>query len=118
MVTYFFFKNIAFGLTIFIFNMHTKASGQTVYNDWLMSSFNIFFTNFPVLALGILDQDVKPQSSMEVPELYTQQSLFAVRLFLSPSSGLHTPYSMNSLFSELFFMLSSLSFFAVLSDTP
>ena len=49
MVTYFFFKNIAFGLTIFIFNMHTKASGQTVYNDWLMSSFNIFFTNFPVL---------------------------------------------------------------------
>lgn len=72
MVTYFFFKNIAFGLTIFIFNMHTKASGQTVYNDWLMSSFNIFFTNFPVLALGILDQDVKPQSSMEVPELYRE----------------------------------------------
>ena len=72
MVTYFFFKNIAFGLTIFIFNMHTNASGQTVYNDWLMSSFNIFFTNFPVLALGILDQDVKPQSSMEVPELYRE----------------------------------------------
>ena len=66
MVTYFFFKNIAFGLTIFIYNLLTNASGQTVYNDWLMSSFNIFFTNFPVLALGILDQDVRP-SALEVP---------------------------------------------------
>ena len=32
MVTYFFFKNIAFGLTIFIYNLLTNASGQTVYN--------------------------------------------------------------------------------------
>ena len=63
MVTYFFFKNIAFGLTIFIYNLLTNASGQTVYNDWLMSSFNIFFTNFPVLALGILDQDDAPRAS-------------------------------------------------------
>ena len=72
MVTYFFFKNIAFGLTIFIYNLLTNASGQTVYNDWLMSSFNIFFTNFPVLALGILDQDVRPKSALEVPALYKE----------------------------------------------
>ena len=72
MVTYFFYKNVAFGVTIFLYNMHTNASGQTVYNDWLMSSFNIFFTNFPVLALGVLDQDVKPQSSMEIPQLYRE----------------------------------------------
>ena len=75
MVTYFFYKNIAFGLTIFIYNMHTNASGQVVYNDWLMSSFNIFFTNFPVLALGILDQDVRPQSCLEFPELYKETQL-------------------------------------------
>jgi phospholipid-transporting ATPase len=72
MVTYFFYKNIAFGLTIFIYNMHTNASGQVVYNDWLMSSFNIFFTNFPVLALGILDQDVRPSSSLKYPALYKE----------------------------------------------
>jgi len=72
MVTYFFYKNIAFGLTIFIYNMHTNASGQVVYNDWLMSSFNIFFTNFPVLVLGILDQDVRPSSSLKYPALYKE----------------------------------------------
>lgn len=72
MVTYFFFKNVAFGVTIFMYNMHTNASGQTVYNDWLMSSFNIFFTNFPVLVLGVLDQDVKPQSSLQIPQLYRE----------------------------------------------
>jgi hypothetical protein len=38
----------------------------------LMSSFNIFFTNFPVLALGILDQDVRPSSSLKYPALYKE----------------------------------------------
>jgi hypothetical protein len=46
-----------------------------VYNDWLMSSFNIFFTNFPVLALGVLDQDVRPQSCLECPELYKETQM-------------------------------------------
>jgi len=28
MVTYFFYKNLAFGLTLFLYNLHSKASGQ------------------------------------------------------------------------------------------
>ena len=72
MVTYFFYKNLAFGLTLFMYNLHAAASGQVVYNDWLMSAFNIFFVAFPVIALGILDQDVNQRSCLQFPQLYRQ----------------------------------------------
>lgn len=72
MVTYFFYKNIAFGLTLFAYNLETRASGQVVYNDWLMSAFNIFFVSLPVLALGCFDQDVNQKSCVQFPHLYKQ----------------------------------------------
>ena len=72
MVTYFFYKNLAFGLTLFAYNLTTRASGQVVYNDWLMSGFNIFFVSLPVLALGCLDQDVNQRSCVSFPHLYRQ----------------------------------------------
>lgn len=72
MVTYFFYKNLAFGLTLFMYNLETRASGQVVYNDWLMSGFNIFFVSLPVLALGCLDQDVNQRSCLQFPQLYRQ----------------------------------------------
>ena len=72
MVCYFFYKNLAFGLTIFIYNLHAAASGQVIYNDWLMSSFNIFFVCYPVIILGLFDQDVRPDSSLKHPELYSE----------------------------------------------
>ena len=72
MVTYFFYKNIAFGLTLFAYNLETRASGQVVYNDWLMSAFNIFFVSLPVLALGCFDQDVNQRSCVQFPHLYKQ----------------------------------------------
>ena len=72
MVTYFFYKNLAFGLTLFAYNLETRASGQVVYNDWLMSAFNIFFVSLPVLALGCFDQDVNQRSCLLFPHLYKQ----------------------------------------------
>ncbi|TKY64338.1 phospholipid-transporting ATPase 4 [Spatholobus suberectus] len=40
MICYFFYKNIAFGLTIFYFEAFTGFSGQSVYDDWYMILFN------------------------------------------------------------------------------
>ena len=37
-----------------------------------MSSFNIFFVCYPVIILGLFDQDVRPDSSLKHPELYTE----------------------------------------------
>ncbi|KAK9724312.1 hypothetical protein RND81_05G063200 [Saponaria officinalis] len=52
MICYFFYKNITFGLTLFWFETHSAFSAQPAYNDWYMSTYNVFFTALPVIALA------------------------------------------------------------------
>jgi magnesium-transporting ATPase (P-type) len=71
-VGYFFYKNIAFTLTQFWFNMYTGYSGERFYDDWYQSLYNVVFTALPVIAVGIFDQ----VSSPLIPSFCTQsQSL-------------------------------------------
>ena len=70
MVVYFFYKNILFGLTLFYFNAFAFFSGQTVYNAWSMTFYNVIFTVFPVLVIGTFDQDVSPAKALLFPRLY------------------------------------------------
>ncbi|XP_077253699.1 putative phospholipid-transporting ATPase 9 [Tasmannia lanceolata] len=72
MICYFFYKNITFGLTIFIFEAYASFSGQPAYNDWYLSLYNVFFTSLPVLALGVFDQDVSARFCLQFPLLYQE----------------------------------------------
>ncbi|KAL6960593.1 putative phospholipid-transporting ATPase 8 [Sarracenia purpurea var. burkii] len=65
MICYFFYKNIAFGFTLFWFEAYASFSGQPAYNDWYMSFYNVFFTSLPVIALGVFDQDVSARLCLE-----------------------------------------------------
>lgn len=51
-------KNTVFTLVQFWFNLYTAYSGQRFYDDWLQAFYNLLFTSLPVIALGLLDQDV------------------------------------------------------------
>ncbi|KAL1293214.1 hypothetical protein HN51_053864 [Arachis hypogaea] len=72
MICYFFYKNIAFGLTIFYFEAFTSFSGQSVYDDWYMILFNVVLTSLPVISLGVLEQDVPSEVCLQFPALYQQ----------------------------------------------
>ncbi|KAE8695641.1 putative phospholipid-transporting ATPase 8 [Hibiscus syriacus] len=72
MICYFFYKNITFGFTLFWFEAYTSFSGQPAYNDWYMSSYNVFFTSLPVIALGVFDQDVSSRLCLKHPSLYQE----------------------------------------------
>ncbi|CAI9763197.1 unnamed protein product [Fraxinus pennsylvanica] len=72
MVFYFFYKNIAFGFTLFWFEAYAAFSGQPAYNDWYMSLYNVFFTSLPVIALGVFDQDISAQLCLQYPLLYQE----------------------------------------------
>ncbi|KAK9052411.1 hypothetical protein SSX86_029040 [Deinandra increscens subsp. villosa] len=72
MICYFFYKNIAFGFTLFWFEAHASFSGQPAYNDWYMSFYNVFFTSLPVIALGVFDQDVSARLCLKYPLLYQE----------------------------------------------
>lgn len=65
-ICYFFYKNIAFGFTLFFFEAYASFSGQPVYNDWFLSLYNVFFTSLPVIALGVFDQDVSARFCLKV----------------------------------------------------
>jgi hypothetical protein len=75
-ICYFFYKNIAFGFTLFWFEAYASFSGQPAYNDWYMSFYNVFFTSLPVIALGVFDQDVSARFCLKVQNYYPSLSLY------------------------------------------
>lgn len=72
MMKYFFYKNFVFGFSIFFCNALTMFSGQSAFQDWFLSLYNVLFTAFPVGVVAVLDQDVKSISRLRFPTLYMQ----------------------------------------------
>lgn len=72
MICYFFYKNIVFGATLFLFEAYASFSAQTAYNDWFLSLYNVFFTSLPAIALGVFDQDVSARFCLRFPLLYQE----------------------------------------------
>ncbi|KAG2610913.1 hypothetical protein PVAP13_4KG225900 [Panicum virgatum] len=82
MICYFFYKNVTFGVTIFLYEAFASFSGKPAYNDWFLSLYNVFFTSLPVIALGVFDQDVSARLCIQYPQLYqegVQNVLFSWR---------------------------------------
>ncbi|CAG9465195.1 unnamed protein product [Pedinophyceae sp. YPF-701] len=69
-VGYFFYKNLAVTAAQFFFLVQSAFSGQTLFDDWLVSTYNVVFTSLPVFAVGILDQDMDKYTLRNVPQLY------------------------------------------------
>ncbi|XP_071928389.1 putative phospholipid-transporting ATPase 9 [Coffea arabica] len=82
MICYFFYKNVTFGFTVFLYEAYASFSAQPAYNDWFLTLYNIFFTSLPVIALGVFDQDVSARFCLKFPMLYqegVQNLLFSWR---------------------------------------
>jgi len=71
MICYFFYKNVTFGVTIFLYEAFASFSGKPAYNDWFLSLYNVFFTSLPVIALGVFDQDVSSRLCLQVRQCQT-----------------------------------------------
>ncbi|GAA0153704.1 primary active transporter [Lithospermum erythrorhizon] len=72
MICYFFYKNVTFGFTVFLYEAYASFSGQPAFNDWFLSLYNVFFTSLPVIALGVFDQDVSARFCLKFPLLYQE----------------------------------------------
>ncbi|XP_058440775.1 probable phospholipid-transporting ATPase IM isoform X3 [Marmota monax] len=66
----------------------------TVYDQWFITLFNIVYTSLPVLAMGIFDQDVSDQNSMDCPQLYEPGQLNLLfnkrKFFICVAHGIYT----------------------------
>jgi len=79
-----FYKNIALYMTQFWYTFQNVFSGQVIFESWLLSFYNVFFTFLPPLALGILDQFISARLLDRYPQLYMmgqQNTFFRMRIF-------------------------------------
>ena len=68
MIIYFFFKNFLFTLPQFFFAFYSGYSGQTIFDDWFVSFFNLVFTSLPLLFKALLDQDISERDGQFIKE--------------------------------------------------
>ncbi|XP_052558570.1 phospholipid-transporting ATPase IK [Tympanuchus pallidicinctus] len=81
---YFFYKTFAGLMTQIWFAFHSGFTAQPLYEGWFLALYNVFYTAYPVLSVGLLEQDVSAKKSLRFPELYTigqQDKLFNYRIF-------------------------------------
>ncbi|NXP52977.1 AT8B3 ATPase, partial [Heliornis fulica] len=80
----FFYKTFAGLMAQVWFAFHNGFTAQPLYEGWFLALYNIFYTAYPVLSMGLLEQDVSAKKSLEFPELYVigqQDELFNYRVF-------------------------------------
>ena len=75
LILYFFYKNMIFTLPQFMFAYSNGYSGQTIYDDYYITCYNMVFTALPLAAKAIFDQDVNPSeknldTKSLIPKLY------------------------------------------------
>lgn len=68
-VVYTFYKNFCITLVLFYYTFSTGYSGTSLFEQWLYSGFN-WFTAAPIIAVGVLDQDVTSATAEAFPALY------------------------------------------------
>ncbi|XP_062452576.1 phospholipid-transporting ATPase IK [Rhea pennata] len=81
---YFFYKTFAGLMAQIWFAFHSGFTAQPLYEGWFLALYNVFYTAYPVLSVGLLEQDVSAKKSLEFPELYVigqRDELFNYRIF-------------------------------------
>ncbi|MCJ1320648.1 aminophospholipid translocase [Xylographa vitiligo] len=69
-ILYSFYKNVALYMTQFWYSFQNVFSGEVIFESWTLSFYNVFFTVFPPIAIGIFDQFVSARLLDRYPQLY------------------------------------------------
>uniref|UniRef100_A0A8C5P6N5 Phospholipid-transporting ATPase n=1 Tax=Leptobrachium leishanense TaxID=445787 RepID=A0A8C5P6N5_9ANUR len=67
---YFFYKTVASVLNHIWFAFFNGFTALMVYDSWFIAFYSVNFTAYPVLFLGLLEQDVSAKLCLKIPELY------------------------------------------------
>ena len=70
MILYFFYKNMVFTIPQFYFAFYCFYSGQTVYDDWYITCYNMIFTALPLMIKAVLDKDIIIDKKSQIFESY------------------------------------------------
>ncbi|XP_027981884.1 phospholipid-transporting ATPase IK isoform X5 [Eumetopias jubatus] len=82
---YFIYKSVACTMVQIWFAFYSGFSAQPLYEGWFLGFFNLLYSTLPVLYIGLFEQDVSAERSLELPELYVagqKDELFNYWVFL------------------------------------
>jgi len=69
---YFFYKSVAFCMTLVWYTFWSGFGGNYFYDTWLATLWSPIFTLLPVVAFALTEQDVNYKWCMKSPELYKE----------------------------------------------
>ncbi|KZT04791.1 phospholipid-translocating P-type ATPase [Laetiporus sulphureus 93-53] len=70
LLLYSFYKNIVLYMTQFWYSFFNSFSGESIYESWTLSMYNVVFTLLPPFVIGIFDQFVSARILDRYPQLY------------------------------------------------
>ena len=56
-IYHYFFKNVMYSMTNFYFQIFSKFSGRSLYDEWYATGFNSFFTVVPIAVRAVMEED-------------------------------------------------------------
>ncbi|OQS01643.1 phospholipid-transporting ATPase [Achlya hypogyna] len=65
-----FYKNMALIMTLFCYSFYNGYSGQTMYESYLIVGWNVLYTLFPILVLGVIDEDISSETVLRYPFIF------------------------------------------------
>jgi len=84
LVLYYFYKNFSLTMMELLYAFSNGFSGQILFEEWMISGFNVIFTIAPPILIGVFEQHVSAESLLKVPELYklgASGKLFSAKIF-------------------------------------
>ncbi|XP_054980679.1 phospholipid-transporting ATPase IK [Sorex araneus] len=82
---YFIYKTTASMMVQIWFACYNGFTTQPLYEGWFLALFNLIYSTLPVLYIGLFEQDVSAEESLQLPQLYTlgqKDQLFNYWVFL------------------------------------
>lgn len=75
----FLFKNVAFTAAQFVFGFFCNWSGQTIYDDFYITLYNVLFTAFTISYLGGMDQDIRYRTYLSSKDIKAKEEKYGSR---------------------------------------
>ncbi|OTB18222.1 hypothetical protein K445DRAFT_55124 [Daldinia sp. EC12] len=81
-----FWKELVFYIVQAQYQHWNGYTGTSIYESWSLTVFNALFTSLPVILLGMFEKDLKAETLLAVPELYSfgqRSEAFNVKKYLA-----------------------------------
>lgn len=65
-----YYKNLVFIAMQYFYNFYNGASGRSIYNNFFMNYYNLFFTSLIPFSIALFDRDQPPEDILRTPQSY------------------------------------------------